>query len=191
MQALGGPSSLQSQWEFSSAVHSPHENRFLVQMKGFGEPLSFLACADWDIGATREETLVPGEKELGLVIWCCNCGREALGWVAVPWFKASLVPEGIEQDKQNTYSLCSSVLPLLIFYSRLVCVEKHPLVRCTVSPESRCCLSINTTCLSPASSLSLSPLGNGRASTARANYSSRQKTCDKILTFFKNRAPVN
>lgn len=79
MQALGGPSSLQSQWEFSSAVHSPHENRFLVQMKGFGEPLSFLACADWDIGATREETLVAGEKELGLVIWCCNCGHEALG----------------------------------------------------------------------------------------------------------------
>lgn len=84
MQALGGPSSLQSQWESSSAVHSPHKNRFLVQMKGFREPLSLLACADWDIGATREETapeltLVPGEKELGLVIWCCNCGHEVLG----------------------------------------------------------------------------------------------------------------
>lgn len=41
------------------------------------------------------------------------------------------------------------------------------------------------------SSLLLSALGNSEASTARANYSSRQKTCDKILTFFKNRAPVN
>lgn len=84
MQALEGPSSLQSQWEFSLAVHSPHENRFVVQMKGFGEPLSFLSCANWDIGATREETapelmLVPGEKELGLVLRCCNCGHEALG----------------------------------------------------------------------------------------------------------------
>lgn len=85
MQALGGPSSPQSPWEFASAVGSPRENTFVVGIKGLEEPLGFPSCCvDQSIGATMEETApelvaVPGMKGLGLVLRCRERGREALG----------------------------------------------------------------------------------------------------------------
>lgn len=43
MQALEGPS-LQSLWEFASAVSYPHGNRFVAGMEELGEPLGFPSC---------------------------------------------------------------------------------------------------------------------------------------------------
>ena len=44
MQALGGPSSPQSPWEFASVVGSPHANGFVIGMEELGEPLGFPSC---------------------------------------------------------------------------------------------------------------------------------------------------
>lgn len=70
---------------FCSVSGSLCENRLVIGMEELGEPLGFPSCyVDLGSKAEKEETaselaldVVPGEKGLGLVLWCHSC--EALG----------------------------------------------------------------------------------------------------------------